>query len=162
LRAVSSLPPFVNEPILELRRRDARDALEAGKARLEPRLPLHAPALIGRERSDGDALVSTDPGNPDRAVALAPRCTPADAARGVCAVIAPWNFPVAIPCGMTAAALATGNTVVLKPAEQSPGCGAMVAEALRAGGVPPEAIGLVPGLGDVGAALVADPRVHTI
>jgi RHH-type proline utilization regulon transcriptional repressor/proline dehydrogenase/delta 1-pyrroline-5-carboxylate dehydrogenase len=84
------------------------------------------------------------------------------AARGVCAVIAPWNFPVAIPTGMVSAALATGNTVVLKPAEQSPGCGAMVVEALRAGGVPPEAIGLLPGEGDVGAALVADPRVHTI
>ena len=42
------------------------------------------------------------------------------APRGVAAVIAPWNFPLAIPCGMTAAALATGNAVVLKPAEQSP------------------------------------------
>jgi RHH-type proline utilization regulon transcriptional repressor/proline dehydrogenase/delta 1-pyrroline-5-carboxylate dehydrogenase len=84
------------------------------------------------------------------------------APRGVCAVIAPWNFPVAIPCGMTAAALATGNTAILKPAEQSPGCGAMVVEALRAGGVPPEVVALVPGEGDVGAALVADPRVHTI
>src|SRR5205807_1328938 len=42
--------------------------------------------------------------------------------RGVTAVISPWNFPLAIPCGMTAAALATGNTVVLKPAEQSPAC----------------------------------------
>ena len=42
--------------------------------------------------------------------------------RGVVGVISPWNFPLAIPCGMTAAALATGNTVVLKPAEQSPGC----------------------------------------
>ena len=40
--------------------------------------------------------------------------------------IAPWNFPLAIPCGMVAAALATGNPVVLKPAEQSPGCGLMV------------------------------------
>ena len=42
--------------------------------------------------------------------------------RGVVAVISPWNFPLAIPCGMTAAALATGNAVVLKPAEQSPAC----------------------------------------
>ena len=43
------------------------------------------------------------------------------APRGVAAVIAPWNFPLAIPCGMTAAALAAGNAAVLKPAEQSPG-----------------------------------------
>jgi RHH-type proline utilization regulon transcriptional repressor/proline dehydrogenase/delta 1-pyrroline-5-carboxylate dehydrogenase len=84
------------------------------------------------------------------------------AARGVCAVIAPWNFPIAIPTGMVSAALATGNTAILKPAEQAPGCGAMVVEALRAGGVPPEAVALLPGEGDVGAALVADPRVHTI
>src|SRR5580693_5172605 len=45
--------------------------------------------------------------------------------RGVTAVVAPWNFPVAIPCGMTSAALATGNAVILKPAEQSPGCAFM-------------------------------------
>ena len=42
------------------------------------------------------------------------------APRGVAAVITPWNFPLAIPCGMTAAALAAGNAAVLKPAEQSP------------------------------------------
>ena len=45
------------------------------------------------------------------------------APRGVVAVISPWNFPIAIPTGMVAAGLATGNAVVLKPAEQSPGCG---------------------------------------
>jgi RHH-type transcriptional regulator, proline utilization regulon repressor / proline dehydrogenase / delta 1-pyrroline-5-carboxylate dehydrogenase len=82
--------------------------------------------------------------------------------RGVTAVIAPWNFPIAIACGMTAAALATGNSVVLKPAEQSPGCALRLVEALRAGGVPPAAISLLPGEGDVGAALVSDPGVRTI
>ena len=82
--------------------------------------------------------------------------------RGVVAVISPWNFPVAICCGMTSAALATGNAVVVKPAEQSPGCGLMVVQALREAGVPPDALALLPGEGDVGAALVADPRVHTI
>jgi RHH-type proline utilization regulon transcriptional repressor/proline dehydrogenase/delta 1-pyrroline-5-carboxylate dehydrogenase len=82
--------------------------------------------------------------------------------RGVCAVIAPWNFPLAIPTGMAAAALATGNSVVLKPAEQAPGCGLRVVEALRTGGVPAEAIALLPGEGDAGAALAADPDVATI
>ena len=82
--------------------------------------------------------------------------------RGVVAVISPWNFPIAIPCGMTAAALATGNAAVLKPAEQSPGCGLRIVEALRAGGVPPSAISLLPGQGDVGAALVGHPDVQTI
>jgi RHH-type proline utilization regulon transcriptional repressor/proline dehydrogenase/delta 1-pyrroline-5-carboxylate dehydrogenase len=83
-------------------------------------------------------------------------------ARGVTAVISPWNFPLAIPCGMAAAALATGNAVVLKPAEQSPASALALVEALRAGGVPEQAISLVPGFGDAGAALVGDPRVHTI
>ena len=82
--------------------------------------------------------------------------------RGVVGVIAPWNFPLAIPCGMTAAALATGNTAVLKPAEQSPGCALMLYRALRAGGVPASAIALVPGEGDAGAALVSHPDVATI
>ncbi len=84
------------------------------------------------------------------------------APRGVCAVIAPWNFPLAIPTGMTAAALATGNTVVLKPAEQAPGCGLRVVEALRAGGVPAGAIALLPGAGEAGAALAGHPDVATI
>jgi RHH-type proline utilization regulon transcriptional repressor/proline dehydrogenase/delta 1-pyrroline-5-carboxylate dehydrogenase len=82
--------------------------------------------------------------------------------RGVVAVVSPWNFPVAIPCGMTSAALATGNAVVLKPAEQSPGLAYRLVQALRAGGVPPAAISLLPGEGDAGAALVAHPGVHAI
>ena len=77
-------------------------------------------------------------------------------------MISPWNFPVAIPCGMVAAGLATGNAVVLKPAEQAPGCAYVLVRALREAGVPPEALALLPGEGDVGAALVRDPRVHTI
>ncbi len=82
--------------------------------------------------------------------------------RGVVAVIAPWNFPLAIPCGMTAAALAAGNAAVLKPAEQSPGSALALIEALHHAGVPPDALALVPGYGEAGAALVRDPRVHVI
>ncbi len=77
-------------------------------------------------------------------------------------MIAPWNFPLAIATGMTAAALAAGNAVVLKPAEQSPACALMLVEALRGAGLPRDALSLVPGFGDAGAALVGDPRVHTI
>jgi len=84
------------------------------------------------------------------------------APRGVVAVISPWNFPLAIPCGMTSAALAAGNAVVLKPAEQSPALAYRLVQALRAGGVPPSAIALLPGEGDVGAALVAHRDVHAI
>jgi len=250
-----TLEPFVNEPVLELRRPSERTRLTTALAALE--LPVSVPVWIGEDRREGDELVSTDPSEPERIVALAARATPAEAGaavtaagsafpawaatpateraaallraaawmrerraglaalavrecakpwpeadadvceaidflefyargaiaiaagapllqvpgernelryvpRGVCAVIAPWNFPLAIPMGMTAAALATGNTVVLKPAEQAPGCGLRVVQALRAGGVPADAIALLPGEGDAGAALARDPRVATI
>src|SRR4051794_41630542 len=84
------------------------------------------------------------------------------AARGGVAVVAPWNFPFAIAAGMVAAGLAPGNGVVLKPAEQSPACALAVVEAFHAAGVPPGALNFLPGEGDVGAALVAHPGVHTI
>ena len=252
-----SPPPFRNEPVLELRRAAAREQLAAGVRALEPRLPLRVPVWIGDERREGDELVSTDPGDPDRVVAVAAMATEAEAdravvaaceafgawsrtpaarradilvaaadwlrrrraelaalevrecakpwgeadadiceaidflefyargavslergpelfqvpgerndmryaPRGVAAVIAPWNFPIAIPTGMVSAALATGNTVVLKPAEQSPGCGLMVVQALREAGVPPGAIALLPGDGTAGAALVRHRDVATI
>ncbi len=254
---MSALPAFGNEPVLELRRATERAKLAVGLGEL--RLPLKVPVWIGREQRFGEELVSTDPGRPERVVALAAHATPAEsdravataaaacgswaatpvaeragallraaawmrerragiaalavrecakpwreadadvceaidflefyarsalelqagagspllqmpgernelryAPRGVCAVIAPWNFPLAIPIGMTAAALATGNTVVLKPAEQAPGCALRAVEALRAGGVPADAIALLPGAGDTGAALAAHPAVATI
>jgi RHH-type transcriptional regulator, proline utilization regulon repressor / proline dehydrogenase / delta 1-pyrroline-5-carboxylate dehydrogenase len=84
------------------------------------------------------------------------------APRGVAAVIAPWNFPLAIPCGMTAAALAAGNATVLKPAEQSPASAGALVDALHEAGVPRAALSLLPGYGEAGAALVRDPRVHVI
>ena len=255
--SVSTLTPFANEPVLELRRAPVRAQLQDGMSRLSAKLPLRVPVMIGAAQRTGSELLSTDPGEPERVVAAATRATEADVTaaldeaergfatwravgaaeraaaliraaawlrerrleiaalevrecakpwpeadgdvceaidfleyyargavaldagpdllqvpgerndmrytpRGVAAVIAPWNFPLAIPCGMTAAALATGNAVVLKPAEQSPGCALMLVQALRAGGVPASAISLLPGEGDVGAALVADPRVQTI
>jgi RHH-type transcriptional regulator, proline utilization regulon repressor / proline dehydrogenase / delta 1-pyrroline-5-carboxylate dehydrogenase len=252
-----TLPPFRNEPVLDLRRAAAREQLAAGMEAISPRLPLRVPVWIGDERREGDELVSTDPGDPGRVVALAAIATEAEAdravavareafgpwsrtpaarraeilvaaaawlrerraqlaalevrecakpwgeadadvceaidflefyargavslergpqlfqvpgernemryaPRGVAAVIAPWNFPIAIPMGMTSAALATGNTVVLKPAEQSPGCGLMVVEALREAGVPAGAVSLLPGDGTAGAALVRHRDVATI
>jgi RHH-type proline utilization regulon transcriptional repressor/proline dehydrogenase/delta 1-pyrroline-5-carboxylate dehydrogenase len=254
---LSAPSAFANEPVLELRRAAVRAQLDDALARVDGELPLSVPVLIGAGSRAGDALSSTDPGDPDRVVATAPLAGAADVAdavataedgfrqwaavgtaaraaalmraaawmrsrrlelaalevrecakpwpeadadvceaidfleyyargaheldrgrpllqvpgernelryvpRGVVAVIAPWNFPLAIPCGMTSAALATGNAVVLKPAEQSPGCALRLVEALRAGGVPAGAISLLPGEGDAGAALVADARVATI
>lgn len=84
-------------------------------------------------------------------------------ARGVAAVISPWNFPLAICTGMTSAALVTGNTVVVKPAEQTPGIASLMAEIMWEAGVPREALHFLPGPGETtGAALVRDPRVALI
>jgi RHH-type transcriptional regulator, proline utilization regulon repressor / proline dehydrogenase / delta 1-pyrroline-5-carboxylate dehydrogenase len=83
--------------------------------------------------------------------------------RGVAAIIAPWNFPIAILCGMTAAALVTGNTVVLKPAEQSSVLGAIFMDLLQETGLPDGVANLVCGTGeDVGSLLVAHPDVDLI
>ena len=82
--------------------------------------------------------------------------------RGVVAVIAPWNFPLAIPTGMVSAALATGNAVVLKPAEQSPACALALVDALRSAGVPAPAINLLPGGDQPARRLVRSPKVQTI
>jgi RHH-type transcriptional regulator, proline utilization regulon repressor / proline dehydrogenase / delta 1-pyrroline-5-carboxylate dehydrogenase len=112
----------------------------------------------GREmiRLDGAAadLVQSPPGETNRLVYQG---------KGVTAVIAPWNFPLAIPTGMTVAALAAGNPVVLKPAEQSPAVAWRLIEALVAGGAPPGVVQFLPGLGEVvGARLVEHPEVAVI
>ncbi|MSP92296.1 MAG: aldehyde dehydrogenase family protein [Myxococcales bacterium] len=79
---------------------------------------------------------------------------------GVVAVIAPWNFPLAIPTGMVAGALVTGNAVVLKSAEQTPLVAECLVALLRAAGMPDDAIQHAPGDGpSVGAALVAHPGI---
>ncbi|MBA4049290.1 MAG: delta-1-pyrroline-5-carboxylate dehydrogenase, partial [Sphingomonas sp.] len=81
------------------------------------------------------------------------------AGRGVWATIAPWNFPLAIFLGQTVAALVTGNTVVAKPAPQTPRIAALAVRLAHQAGVPADALILVPGGPDVGAALTADPRI---
>jgi len=83
--------------------------------------------------------------------------------RGVFACISPWNFPLAIFTGQIAAALAAGNTVIAKPAEQTPRIGFRALEILYEAGVPPDAACCVVGPGDtIGAALVADPRISGV
>jgi RHH-type proline utilization regulon transcriptional repressor/proline dehydrogenase/delta 1-pyrroline-5-carboxylate dehydrogenase len=83
--------------------------------------------------------------------------------RGVAAVIAPWNFPLAIPTGMVTAALVAGNTVCFKPAEQTPAIAYQLVQALEAGGLPPGVLAFLPGPGEeVGARLVAHPDVALI
>jgi RHH-type transcriptional regulator, proline utilization regulon repressor / proline dehydrogenase / delta 1-pyrroline-5-carboxylate dehydrogenase len=79
--------------------------------------------------------------------------------RGVFVCISPWNFPLSIFLGQVSAALAAGNAVVAKPAEQTPLIAAAAVRLLHEAGIPPEALQLVPGDGRVGAALVADARM---
>ena len=83
--------------------------------------------------------------------------------RGVVGVIAPWNFPLAILTGMSVAALATGNTVVMKPAEQSAVVAALLMDIFQEIGLPAGVLNYLPGRGEVaGAALVEHPDVSLI
>ncbi len=253
------LDPFKNEPILELRRAPVRAQLAGALEAFDSEPVIQVPVWVGDDARMGGALVSSDPGEPERVVAETAIASDADvdhaldlagrsdwrlrtaaqraevlvraaqwlrdrrleiaalevretakpwreadgdvceaidfleyyargaialeerpagdaeliqlpgernelrwSPRGIVAVISPWNFPVAIPLGMVAAGLATGNAVILKPAEQAPACAFAVVRALRESGLPPSALALLPGEGPVGAALVGDPRVHTI
>jgi RHH-type proline utilization regulon transcriptional repressor/proline dehydrogenase/delta 1-pyrroline-5-carboxylate dehydrogenase len=79
--------------------------------------------------------------------------------RGVFATISPWNFPLAIFIGMAAAALAAGNSVIAKPAEQTPLIAALAVKLCHEAGIPPEAFQLLPGAGNVGQLITADPRL---
>lgn len=84
-------------------------------------------------------------------------------ARGPIAVIAPWNFPLAIPCGMVAGALVAGNTVILKSAEQTPLIAEALVSILHEAGVPMSVLIHLPGLGEtIGDKLVKDERIAGI
>jgi RHH-type proline utilization regulon transcriptional repressor/proline dehydrogenase/delta 1-pyrroline-5-carboxylate dehydrogenase len=82
--------------------------------------------------------------------------------RGIAAVIAPWNFPLAIPTGMVSAALVTGNCVLFKPSERSPRMGQLLADILLSAGVPPGVLSCLPGGPELGQTLVAHPQIATI
>jgi RHH-type proline utilization regulon transcriptional repressor/proline dehydrogenase/delta 1-pyrroline-5-carboxylate dehydrogenase len=83
--------------------------------------------------------------------------------RGVAGVIAPWNFPLAILTGMTTAALATGNTVVMKPAEQTPVVAAKLMDVFAAAGMPPGVVNYISGRGEVaGDRLVRHPAISLV
>jgi RHH-type proline utilization regulon transcriptional repressor/proline dehydrogenase/delta 1-pyrroline-5-carboxylate dehydrogenase len=83
--------------------------------------------------------------------------------RGVAVVIAPWNFPIAILCGMSAAALVAGNPVIMKPSEQSSVCAARLARVFHEAGVPPDVVQFLPGAGEeVGAHLVESAHTAII
>ncbi len=79
--------------------------------------------------------------------------------RGVFVAISPWNFPLAIFTGLVAGPLATGNTVVAKPAEQTPLIAALALQLLHEAGIPADVVQLCAGDGKVGAMLTSDPRI---
>ncbi|WP_336985548.1 bifunctional proline dehydrogenase/L-glutamate gamma-semialdehyde dehydrogenase PutA [Altererythrobacter aquiaggeris] len=79
--------------------------------------------------------------------------------RGVFATISPWNFPLAIFIGPAAAALAAGNAVIAKPAEQTPLIAALAVKLCHQAGIPAEVLQLLPGAGDVGEMITSDPRL---
>src|SRR5918992_790133 len=82
---------------------------------------------------------------------------------GVAGLITPWNFPVAIPCWKMMPALIAGNTVVFKPASNTPWCAALVVELLDEAGFPPGTVNLVTGSGnEVGLPIVDSPDVPVI
>jgi len=82
--------------------------------------------------------------------------------RGVTGCITPWNFPIAIPFWHMAVSLVEGNTVVWKPAEQTPWCGQIIAEMFEDAGIPDGVFNMVQGFGDAGARIVDDGRVSTV
>jgi 1-pyrroline-5-carboxylate dehydrogenase len=82
---------------------------------------------------------------------------------GVCAVIPPWNFPFALMAGMTAAAIVTGNTVILKPSSDSPTIAARFLDVLEEAGMPPGVVNFCPGSGGTfGNAIVEHPKTRLI
>ncbi len=82
---------------------------------------------------------------------------------GVAGIITPWNFPMAIPCWKTMPALVTGNTVVIKPASDTPHCAVLLVELMHEAGFPPGTVNLVTGSGDeVGVPIVESPDVAVI
>lgn len=78
---------------------------------------------------------------------------------GVCGQIIPWNFPLLMMAWKIGPALSMGNTVVLKPAEQTPLTALYVAQLSKEAGFPPGVLNVVPGFGDAGAALVQNSKV---
>lgn len=83
--------------------------------------------------------------------------------RGVAVIIAPWNFPLAILTGMTAAAIVTGNTAIMKPAEQSPVIAAKLMEIFTEAGLPPGVVNYLPGVGEeIGPTLAEHPDVALV
>ena len=171
-RAVAAFVAWNAKPVAE-----RAHVLRRAAALLEARLPAFCAVLILEAgKTQGDAVAEVREAvdfcryYADEAErGLAPRALPGPTGesnelrlrgRGVFVCISPWNFPLAIFTGQVVAALVAGNSVVAKPAEQTPAVAARMVALLHEAGVARQALHLVCGDGDsVGAALVADPRI---
>jgi alpha-ketoglutaric semialdehyde dehydrogenase len=82
---------------------------------------------------------------------------------GVCALITPWNFPLAIPCWKAMPALVCGNTIILKPAKDTPACATLLIQTFHEAGFPPGVVNLIHGSGgEIGRELVAHPGIDLV
>jgi aldehyde dehydrogenase (NAD+) len=82
---------------------------------------------------------------------------------GIAGIIAPWNFPIAIPCWKSMPALVAGNTVVFKPSSDTPWCATLLVELMAEAGFPPGTVNLVTGAGgEVGDAIIDNPDVRVV
>jgi RHH-type transcriptional regulator, proline utilization regulon repressor / proline dehydrogenase / delta 1-pyrroline-5-carboxylate dehydrogenase len=139
---------------------NALEILEAGKPWIEADADISEAIDFCRfyatemRKLDRPALTQAVPGE---------RCTQRWTPRGAGVVIAPWNFPLAILCGMTIAPVVAGNTVIMKPAEQTSVLAAALMDIFTEAGIPPGVINLLMGHGeDVGAHLVAHPQMDFV
>ncbi|MEO7597534.1 MAG: proline dehydrogenase family protein [Opitutus sp.] len=148
--------------LIEARRHElsAIEILEAGKPWIEADADVSEAIDFCRfyaadmRRLDRETITQHVPGE---------RCVQRWIPRGAGVVIAPWNFPLAILCGLTAAPLVAGNAVVMKPAEQTSIIAAMFMNLLAEAGVPDGVVNLVTGIGEeVGAHLVQHPKLDFI
>jgi RHH-type proline utilization regulon transcriptional repressor/proline dehydrogenase/delta 1-pyrroline-5-carboxylate dehydrogenase len=160
--AVRAAPSWAAEPAAQRARR-----LEAAAERLAQQMPQLVPLLVREAgKTCANALAELrEAVDFLRYYAAQARDAdmPGHAPLGPVVCISPWNFPLAIFLGQVAAALAAGNVVLAKPAEQTPLVAAEAVRVLHAAGVPPGALQLLPGRGEtVGAALVADARVQAV
>jgi RHH-type proline utilization regulon transcriptional repressor/proline dehydrogenase/delta 1-pyrroline-5-carboxylate dehydrogenase len=153
------------ERVAELMRRDkaalcALEILEAGKNWTEA----DADVAEAIDFCNFYASVMRDMGRPHRTQVVAGESNLQQWwPRGVGAIIAPWNFPLAILTGMVTAGVVTGNTVIMKPSDQTPVIGARLMRLFLEAGVPPGVLNLLTGPGrSVGTHLVAHPQIDFI
>lgn len=187
-RVHSATPAIIEKALTAARRAQAEWAKMSGMER--GRILRRAADLMRERNHELSVLETYDTGKPYQETSVADATSAADALEyfggmaatltgqhiqlgenwvytrreplGVCVGIGAWNYPTQIACWKGAPAMACGNAMVFKPSETTPLCALKVAEILVEAGLPKGVYNVVQGLGDVGAALVTDPRVDKV